>query len=125
MVLDEGASTKLPVSRMTPTVELGILLVILVDQIGGWSRLGNNTMLPSFDIVNSEDSGLEIGLARFATHTGVCFEILLYHIARYHLSGTVLSDREKRFSYPSSAKIQLSRKSSQAQNKLMHTKLKI
>jgi len=91
VVLDEGASTKLPVSRMTPTVELGILLVILVDQIGGWSRLGNNTMLPSFDIVNSEDSGLEIGLARFATHTGVCFESLLYQIARYHLSGAVSS----------------------------------
>ena len=95
MVLDEGASTKLPVSRMTPTVELEILLVMLVDQIGGWSR-SSNTMLPSFDIVNSEDSGLEIGLARFATHTGVCFEILLYHIARYHLSGAVSSERQKK-----------------------------
>jgi len=90
VVLDEGASTKLPVSRMTPTVELEILLVMLVDQIGGWSR-SSNTMLPSFDIVNSEDSGLEIGLARFATHTGVCFESLLYQIARYHLSGAVSS----------------------------------
>lgn len=96
MVLDEGTSTKLPVSRMMPTVELEteVLLVMLVAQIVDWSR-SSNAMLPSCDIVSSEESRLEIGLARFAIHTGVCFEILLYQIARYHLSGAVSSEGEK------------------------------
>ena len=94
MVLDAGASTKLPVSRMTPTVELEIFLVMLVAHIGD-SRRSSKTMLPSSDIVSFDEFGSEIGLPRLAIQIGVCFEILLYQMARYHLSGAVTSERKE------------------------------
>jgi len=53
-------------------------------------------MLPSSDIVSSDEFGLVIGLARLAIQTGVFFEILLYQMARYHLSGDVSSEGEMR-----------------------------
>lgn len=94
MVLDAGASTKLPVSRMMPIVELEISLVMLVAQIGDLRR-SSKTMLPSSAIVSFDEFGSEIGLARLAIQTGVCFEILLYQMARYHLSGAVSSEKDK------------------------------
>lgn len=89
-VLEAGANTKLPESRITPTVEL-TLLVIFVAQIKdlAWS---NNAKLPSSDAVNCDKFGSEIGVARFAIQTGVVFEILLYQIARYHLLGALSSE---------------------------------
>ena len=91
MVLDAGASTKLPVSWMTPTVELEIFLVMFVAHIGD-SRRSSKTMFPSSDIVSFDEFKSEIGFPRLAIQTGVCFEILLYHMARYHLSGAVTSE---------------------------------
>ena len=93
MVLDVGANTKLPVSRMIPAVELEIFVVMLVVQIGD-PRRSSKTMLPSSDIVSFDEFGSEIGLTRLAIHTGVCFETLLYQMARYHLSGVVPSAGE-------------------------------
>jgi hypothetical protein len=42
------------------------------------------TMLPSLEMESWEDDGSAvIGAARFATHTVVCNEILLYQMPKY------------------------------------------
>ncbi|KAF2953537.1 hypothetical protein DAI22_01g415300 [Oryza sativa Japonica Group] len=73
-VFDASARTRLPESRMTPTVELEVKLEMFVDQIAV-VELSSNTMLPSVAMVSCEVSGFEIGEPLFATQTGVCLEI--------------------------------------------------
>jgi hypothetical protein len=80
-VLDASARTRLPVSRMTPTVD-EVMVFRLVDQTADLES-SIRTILPSVDMVRRDDFGLETGESLFATHTGTCSDILLYHMPMY------------------------------------------
>ena len=87
-VLDAYARTRLPVLRSTATtvvLEAPAVIVVLLDQTADLDLL-RRTKLPSVQIVNTDEAGLEIGVSLLAIHTGVTFCTLLYHIAIYHLS---------------------------------------
>ena len=87
-MLDAYARTRLPVLRSTATtvlLEAPAVIVVLLDQTADLDLL-RRTKLPSVQIVNTDEAGLEIGVSLLAIHTGATFGTLLYHIARYHLS---------------------------------------
>ena len=80
-VFDASARTRLPVSRMTPTVE-EVMAVKLVDQTAD-PESSRRTILPSVAMVRRDDSGLETGESLFATQTDTWPGILLYHMPMY------------------------------------------
>lgn len=53
-----------------------------VDQIVELMALFKMTRLPSSEIASSDDVRSVSGLSPFATHTGVSFGTLLYHMPR-------------------------------------------
>jgi hypothetical protein len=54
----------------------------LVDQTADLES-SSRTILPSVDMVRRDVSGFETGESLFATHTGTCPGISLYHMPMY------------------------------------------